>query len=213
MVYHDPFRRLVFSGRLFTKESWAFGLTLRHDGVGDGSNPDAVGAGIIAAAEAFIVSANIGDACHLDTIKYNLIGVDGHYVNTTETIRYDYPTPPAGTAAAAAAPQLALCISLMTAVARGPGHAGRFYVPMFYGALDSEGLISTSIATTMASRATALLNAVNADSEEWHVAVESNVGEGHQNDVTHVRVGRVVDTIRSRRTSLVESYITGAALA
>jgi hypothetical protein len=155
----------------------------------------------------------VGVHAHLDTIKYNLIDVAGHYADPTATVRWDASSPTSGGAAPGAIPQAAGVVSLMTANARGLAHTGRFYMPLFTCALGTDGRISEANATTVAERATTFLDALNADDDTYRVAVLSNVGAGHQNHVTHVRVGRVIDTMRSRRTSLAEGYMTGEPLA
>ena len=214
MVYHDPFRRLVFGGTLYGTEQWACGLTLAHIGTGDGGSPGTVSDGIVSAIKGYIHEGQTSDAAKLNWIKYNLIDVNGHYADPTSTVRWDEPgTPVAGTGEVRPIPQATIVISLMTANARGLAHTGRFYSPAFTGVIESDGRIGSSLADLVAEHATTLLNAINDDDDTYRVAVVSQVGEGHQNHVTHVRVGRVIDTMRSRRTSLPEGYSTGADLA
>lgn len=213
MVYHDPFRRLVLSGTLYGLEAWSIGVAMGHVGLGEGGNPENVSEGIQTACEGFIQNNFTGSNAKLTTIKYNFINVAGHYDDPGETIRYDYDTPVGGTGGASNIPQSSLVVSLNTAFARGRGHAGRYYMPAFSAPLDSDGRISVDVAALVAEYATTFLNALNADDEHYRVCVVSNIGAGVQHEVTHVRVGRVIDTMRSRRTSLVEDYQAGAALA
>jgi hypothetical protein len=214
MVYHDPFRRLVFGGSLYTSESWACGLSLAHIGTGDGGSPGTVDPDIVSAVQGFVTSGFISPHANLTWIKYNLIDVDGHYADPTTTVRWDETeTPAAGTGTPAPIPQSTCVVSLMTANARGLAHTGRFYSPAFVGAIEADGRISEGIANLVAEHATTLLDAINAVDDTYRVAVVSKVGAGHQNHVTNVRVGRVIDTMRSRRTSLPEGYVSGDALA
>ena len=212
MVYHDPFRRLVFSGTLYTTEQWSCGLTLAHVGLGDGTQPSSVSAPIIAAAETFFGKSFIGPDAALTTIKYNMIDVHGKYADTTLSTRWDASTPLPGGGTVHAWPQISLAVSLMTAHARGLAHTGRFYLPEFVAATDSSGRITEGQAEAIAADVTTFLNAVNDDNSDYRVAIVSQVAAGAQNNVTHVRVGRVVDTIRSRRNKLVEDYYTDVAL-
>lgn len=213
MAYHDPFRRLVLSGTMYGEEGWSMGLTLAHIGTGDGGSPGTVSEAIQSACEEFMGSTFLGANAKLTTIKYNLIDVDGHYADSTETVRFDYDTPVPGHGGGSNLPQASLVVSLMTAVALGRAHTGRFYTPAFSAPLGTDGRVSEDVAALVAEQATTFLNAINADDDTYCVAVLSNLGAGYQNHVTHVRVGRVVDTMRSRRTSLDEGYMTGATLA
>jgi hypothetical protein len=188
-------------------------LTVGHFGDGSGDALTEVPAGIIAASIEFFSSAFVGNGAHLNTIKYNSIDIHGKYADPTATVRWDATAPTNGGGSATILPQAALVVSIMTANARGLAHTGRFYSPAFALPVSSDGRIAEAYATTVAEAATALLNAVNSDDASFQVAVVSDVGEGHQVEATHVRVGRVVDTMRSRRTSLPEGYIDGAALA
>ena len=212
MVYHDPFRRLVFSGTLYTTESWSCSLCMGHQGVGDGVQPGLVSEAIRDAAVAFFSTSYVGAGAFLNTIKYNLIGVDGKYVDTSSSVRYDFETPTNGSGSTTVIPQAALAVTLKTAASRGLAHAGRFYMPLISPAVQADGRLSTAQVTTIAAVATSFLNALNADDSEWRLAVVSNIGAGAQNHVTNVSVGRVIDTMRSRRKNLVEDPWTDVAL-
>lgn len=214
MVYHDPFRRLVFSGTLYGTEGWSMGLTMGHEGLGDGTNPSSVDEAIVTAATAFFSSWAVAAPVHLTTIKYNLIGVNGRYYEPTASTRYDYAEPIVGGATSALPiPQATVCVSLMTSNSRGPAHAGRFFMPGPGVSCTTDGRLTVANATNFASLATDFLNDLNAVDTSYLAAVVSNVGIGAQNLIDHVRVGRVIDTMRSRRTSLVEDYQVGAQLA
>ena len=214
MNYHDPFRRLVFGGPLYVNEEWACSLSLAHIGTGDGGSPGTVDPGIVTAIKEYVAGNYVAAGASLTWIKYNLIDVDGHYADTTSTVRWDETgTPTHGNGVPAPIPQATIVVSLMTANARGLAHTGRFYSPGFAGVIEDDGRTNISRATVVAESATAMLDGINAVDDTYRVAVVSKVGTGHQNHVTHVRVGRVIDTMRSRRSSLPEGYITGADLA
>lgn len=102
-------------------------------------------------------------------------------------------------------PQLALCVSLHTARVGATGK-GRFYLPM-PGFQVADGRLAAASAQTMADKAAQFLNAFNDESPE---SVHVMSSKGFSSRVTQVRVGRAVDTQRSRRSSLVEEYKVSA---
>lgn len=216
MTYFEPFLRLVVQGTLYGTEDFTYSLALRpwfnnepYD------EPTEVPAAVIAAVQAFHTAAKVAhEGAVLKTVKLNLIGVDGRYVNPT-TVLHDYePGVPGTVVTAAFPPQAALAVSLMTEFSRGRGARGRFYLPLPGVSIDSTtGMASAGSAADIATAATTFLNALNAALPGWKVGVVSNIGTGVSNAVTNVRVGRVIDTIRSRREKFAEDYQVGAALA
>jgi hypothetical protein len=110
--------------------------------------------------------------------------------------------------------QVALAISTV-APDRGAAQFGRFYLPGPTRPIDGTFRLSVSDAGTYVSIATQFLKDVSdaidlpetASSSGVHVSkgpVGSSVGTLQVID--HVRVGRVYDTIQSRRRSLLEDY-------
>jgi microcompartment protein CcmK/EutM len=111
--------------------------------------------------------------------------------------------------------QVALAISLRTARA-GPGGRGRFYIPVPAGdTVGADGLMSLAEVTGHRDRAKGFLDQVNADSVaagfgRLVVASGGSITRGVApalSDVTQVAVGRVFDTIQSRRSVLVEGHV------
>lgn len=112
------------------------------------------------------------------------------------------------TASAQAAPQLALAVSLVGGPrANGTPYRGRFYLPFpAWGAsTTTEGILATTAQTTILSFATTLINEINDAPSGRNVVVWSRK-DGITSDVVKVRLGRAVDTIRSRRRDLPEAY-------
>lgn len=112
-------------------------------------------------------------------------------------------------------PQAALAVSLVTA-RRGPTGKGRFYLPCPVVLIETSDLRltagqATAFATAAAGLITNLNNAPGIDVTEMAVCVAST--KGYNTPVTGVRVGRVVDTIRSRRNRLVENHSTPVAVS
>lgn len=105
-------------------------------------------------------------------------------------------------------PQISLAVSLVTAT-RGPSGKGRFYLPMPNWTLDSNTMeIASGDRDLCQASVVQWLNDLNnepgTDILGLGVVVASTKGHNHR--VNGVRVGRVFDTIRSRRRSLVENY-------
>lgn len=210
MAYPAPFLRLVASGTLFGVESWSWSLSLVPNFPGDGDVPDSVPNGVVTAVSAFHASVHVASsAARLNTLKLNLIGEDGRYVNQGETVLHDYGTPgvPGFTVPAYPA-QVSLAVTLRTARSRGRAHAGRFYLPNPTTPLvAADGRISVQTATDIANAAETMLQAINTAVDGYYVGVASDVGAGAFEEVTGVAVGRTLDTIRSRRTSIPEAYV------
>ena len=146
-----------------------------------------------------------------------MIGADGKYVedarvvNVTDTMGGGAET----NGAAYARAQTALAVSLVTG-RRGPTGKGRFYLPCPTALHDDTFLISAAAAEGVRASAVTLINDLNnlpgLDSfPSFGVVVASS--KGYNTPVTGVRVGRVVDVIRSRRSSIAEAYTTVAAVA
>jgi hypothetical protein len=195
--------RLVFGGRLFDKEGWSCSLNI---GSPTGFN---LAASVFAPPiQAWVnASLNLSSAAKLDFIKSNEIDpLTGRYMlqnATNELIQNDQ-------AIGKAAPgpgQLSVVVSTRTAQARGRAHAGRFYPPTGTPTIDPlTGLISASTANLYASQAWTMITGINTIlATAGSVVVFSKVGQSIE-PVTGVRVGRVVDTMRSRRRALTEDY-------
>lgn len=193
--------RLVWGGKLGDSEGWSCSLHFNSP-----VDSNALASDFEPALIAWMgrASSRVAATAHLDEIKFNIIDpVTGKYqfpVSNTDVV----PSSPAGTAPATPF-QLTVAVSTRTALARGRAHAGRFYPPTggWDAVMDNGGRITTALAQGMADSASELIEALNAAFPMGNVCVFSKVGQ-IQEPVTHVQVGRVVDTIRSRRTSLDE---------
>jgi hypothetical protein len=147
----------------------------------------------------------------LREVKLALIGPLGLYDGNPAVRFVDVA---GGRAVATYPPQVALAVSLDTGV-RGPSRRGRIYLPAPTFALDDNFLIS-AIDALGCAESTALLitnlnNAPGADPVgSPKVTIAST--KGFNTDVTSVRCGRVLDTMRSRRTSLPELYSADQAV-
>jgi hypothetical protein len=149
----------------------------------------------------------------ITSVKLNRIGANGKYADE-ETREYVFPTRQQGNVAGNPPAQLAVAVSLLTAVDRGRAHRGRFYLPALstFIALGTDGRATASAAGIAAAAGKRLVDQINdlydalpvTDTSRMRVGVASDIGGGTFREATCVAVGRVPDTMRSRRSSLVE---------
>lgn len=199
-----------FGGKLPGAEEWSCGFRLSNVGAAQDA---AVAAPTIQAAIAPIIStfhaaSLASQRALLSFVKVNAIGTDGRYVlqTTNEAVLADIPG--GGNPSTTPANQIAVAVSLTTGFSRGPAHRGRFYLPLPAVTVDADGRISAVMAGIYDTAATALLADVNAISASWKMAVFSRkLGSPAVRNVTGIEVGRVLDTQRRRRRSLVEAYV------
>lgn len=202
---------LQWGGKLPGSEEWSCGVRLAGVGAVNSGDPAAMIAGCVTAIQTFHTSANsaIHSTAKLSFVKLNMINTDGKYAlqTTFQTILADIAGGAVASASIIPANQVALAISLTTAVSRGPAHRGRFYIPMPTVNPASDGLLSTGNRDAIKGTATTLLNSLNAVSAGYKVAVFSRKqGNPFHRDVTGIAVGRVLDTQRRRRRRLLELY-------
>jgi hypothetical protein len=210
MPYPKIFHRLVLFGTLYG-DTWNTSLSIVPSGLGEIVMPEPtdqfladvaadVGPGWFGKATAQGGSNTIGSA-YLLGIKLNRIGPDGKYAdNSAHTYTYGAPLGGEG-GAAVVAPQLTTVATLRTAIERGPGSKGRMYLPpvAWIPALGPDGRLTNAQATAIATTTKNLIVLLNTRYGSGRVGVASNVGSGRFEHVTRVTVGRVVDTMRTRR--------------
>jgi len=230
MPYTAPHMYLTLLGDAYAgAEHWQFGFRLTDGGASSQATANDVGPAI---AAWYPVAANGFYATHrLTSVKVARIGVDGDY-EPNEVSGVWFPgAPVAGSEGHAVdspdVPQLTVCCTLQTAVPRGRGARGRVYPPPQRFNIGADGLLIAGDAAVFALRMAALVTAINARPLVGNVAVMSRgkreagpivngkqtwtyPNPGSTNNVTSVGVGRVVDTQRRRRRSLIESRQTSA---
>lgn len=196
--------RLVWSGTLFTGESWSCSVHLAGP-----IGPLVPATTFEPAIKAWMTrpTSHLSGAARLTEIKFNSIDpVTGKYALPTSNNATVFPDV-AGTENSAPG-QLSLVVSTRTVLARGRGHAGRFYPPSGNpdsGVSTAAGQVTVAVAGDCAASASTLLTAINVATADFRVVVFSKAGQSVE-PVTAVRVGRVYDTMRSRRSSLDENY-------
>lgn len=150
----------------------------------------------------------------LEEVKIAHIGPDGKYLADPIIVNV-VDAPGSAGEDTGTPPQAALAISLVTA-RRGASGKGRFYLPMPRAILAPDTLLmSPDNANDIRSVCKTFLDDLNnqsgADVLDLEVVVASS--KGYNSKVTGVRVGRAIDTVRSRRRNLPENYSAVAALA
>lgn len=208
---------LTFGGPLFSAtEEWSMSLRLAGTMPLEAADPAAEQVLCEAYAEAirlqWVKTTSLPSyQAALGWVKFNKVDVNGHY-RFQHTNRKDYATAvQAGKTTGTQAPQVSQVITLRTAEKRGLAHSGRMYVPTPAHSVGADGRISTADQTAQATWAKDLINAINAVNAGALVTIMSKGSESKglppvDHLVNRVEIGRVYDTMRSRRTSLAEEY-------
>ncbi len=210
---YDQHLRLTGSGRLVsntgvTLERFSVRLNLSDPPAGSNSFDAGRHADYEADFRAFWArpASGIASVAMLDEVKLAEIGADGKY--RSEPIISAPTSTPGGAGGMRYPLQVAFVVSLNTD-RRGASGKGRVFLPCPGLALyPSDGRTSAGeaqdVATSFAQFIDALNDVPGLDASAPKVTIAS--GKGYNSDVTSVRCGRVFDTVRSRRTSQVESY-------
>jgi hypothetical protein len=208
MAYDVNHTLVTFRGSNFTgTEQWSFGMRF----FGSGTPTQTMADNAAAAGKTWITTASSGYAAmtKLDAVKVAPIGTDGKYrpgLVATES----FPTSATGAYATATIhpPQIALAMTLQSSQPRGPVHQTHLYLPgpAFAFASGSLANIGASDAGNVIANFRTLVIALNA-------AGFGNLGIFSQKFAQSAvavtfRLGRAFDTVRSRRTSIVENYQT-----
>jgi hypothetical protein len=163
----------------------------------------------------------------LQGIKVAVVGADGNYPDghvPGEVYWANVPGPYQVAGTGFIAPQNSVCVTLTTAKPRGLASKGRFYLPPMYIGIQADGLINDNHRDLLVGDLHDFLTGINnATLDAGDIAIFSRgkglpaydavhhkvtytyPNAGSSNDVTAVRVGRVIDTQRRRRRQLVES--------
>lgn len=223
MVYPNRWVRWSFGGYYFTNEEWACTLSMGSPG-GSGEVPvtdadwwsicDGNITGFETLVKAFVAAPTsmFSAKASLVWVKGAVLNEAGKYVGTRAPAYHELTTAQPGPAVPLP-PQNALVLSLMTAVARGPGHSGRIYVPAGSrdsGIIDDTGHITYSGLPNFLSELKKVIDGMNlfklgANQSSLRVAVVSGVAAASY-PVTQLRVGNVYDTQRRRRNKVEEAY-------
>lgn len=214
MAVWAPHYRLTAIGHLGpSDETFSYGVNLRDVGgaPADGRLTPENWLDVAEATRDFhnASDSHISPRAVLDQVKIARIGTDGTYAEPTPLV-FPFNTPGGG-GNEAVLPQAALAVSLTCLPLVGPRYRGRFYLPLPVTLFDVEDdfLIIPTHADDVLGQAAQWLQAINDDTHpastfQAQVVIASSFGTN--TDVSGVRVGRLIDTMQSRRKSLTEHY-------
>jgi len=202
MAIVGKLHKIVFGGVLAQTETWSVGLHfISPDTTID--QPEVIEAAIgqwmsrptsLFAAAAFLNWIKVNEINPVTGLYVDESGSNTHYVQTTHQ----------GTGAVNA-PHITLAVSTVTALTRGYASKGRFFPPLAGGVTYGiDGRIAAQVAADCATSAAQLLTDING-AYTGECVVFSKVGQVVQ-EITGVRVGRVVDVQSRRRKNLLEDY-------
>jgi hypothetical protein len=218
MAYPAPFHRIVIGGTLYGD---IFNTTVSMIPGISGSLPAATQA--LADDLRTFISAwwvkgllntpgngiGITSSVKLTSIKVNRIATTGHYQDPV-AIESVLTTPLAGANSGTYAPQLAIVGSLIGASPRALAGKGRQYWPpnVAMQSLGTDGHISQSNAQWFALGLSAFYAGLNdvylARSINSVVGIASDTRSGAFQALKTIKVGRTIDTMRSRRNKVPE---------
>ena len=193
----------VFGQTAAPVERFMFNLSLSG-----GGTPTVAQATALLAPFATLLDSTFISGAQPEYVKVAAIGADGKYLQASQ--RADAP-PYTGTGAFRYPPQVALVASLHTAT-RGRSGRGRIYLPPpDAGLVAGAATLSVTNVDAIRDKVKTFLNAIvtaynSADGGGGtaHLIVASKKGTAPQ--VTSISVGLALDTMRTRRRSVKESY-------
>lgn len=195
-----------WGGPLPGDEEWSCGFRMLNPGGHSVSDSQAMLVGVSAAVASFHTRAGtqIGSQARLGYVKVNSISTNGLYTQET-TQQATFANLPGSGTASPYPNQVALVVTLETGFSRGVANKGRFYLPLPIAPVASDGRIESQNAQAVDTSAELLRTNVNAVVPGYVMAVMSRkAGAPGARAVTSCTVGRVLDTQRRRRRSLVE---------
>ena len=190
-------------------DTWSCGLRLA-------ATPDSLDTNAIVDEAAELVKSFHADTrsmhnglAYLSWVKLNRIGGDGRYIDKGATTLQEIEPAISPPIRQNHAPQLAIAVTLRTAITRGRAHAGRIYIPARAVAVDARGTFPTATATDLATATALFIREVNVLMGDVQgrpaVRIFSSL-DGSNNAVTRVECGNVFDTQRRRRAQVLETY-------
>lgn len=208
-----PHTRCTFEGIVGTVaaplERWSFSVNFPYDVAWEESNEtvdDLIAAGARDAYDGTISALACQDV-FLTQVKVSNVGADGKVKKRADGSyqQGEWEGSVQGVQGAQPMPlQTALCVSLTT-MRSGATGKGRFFLPWpGYVIQAADKRLTAAAAQALAENARDFLNALAAVFVDPPQVVSS---KGYMSEVVGVRVGRVPDTMRSRREDLPEGYV------
>lgn len=205
---------------LETPEVWSFGVHFRRtlDASPDAGLDAIDQAGVTSAITGLLTGgglAPINNGTELVDWRAYVIGTDGRMEG--DPLRVDLAASHIkGPGGVRYPPQVALVVTTV-GDNRGPARYGRFYLPGPSQSMDSDFRLTATNATAYADAAATFLKGIS-DSIDLPLTTSSSAAcnvssrggaDGTLQGVDHVEVGRVYDTLRTRRNSMKEERIVG----
>lgn len=168
---------------------------------------------VTTAVTSFFGTSEHLSSTQVDDWRFYVIGTDGKMEGNGPLLHEFAENELKGTAQAYLYPNQVALVATLVAANRGPARFGRMYLPPPNLPLDSSGRISAANAGFRADSIGAFLKNVSdaIDMEDITSSEGLNISPGPVGStvgtkqvIDHIEVGRVLDTMRSRRRSLLE---------
>lgn len=207
--------KFVFRG-IFetTPETWSFSMKFSRDNPAgpDAQVSDIDEGAVTTAVDTFFGSASAGipSRCVLTDWRAYEIGTDGLMENNP-LIHLMADDSVRGATGTIYPPQIAAVVTTVGAN-RGPGRFGRFYLPTALP-MELTGLRMSATVATNAMELTSTFmkdvsNAIDLEGTQSSEGLNiSAVAAGSRQAIDHLEMGRVFDTLRNRRKSLLEERV------
>lgn len=200
---------------LNSPETWSFGCHFSRVNAGepDAGLDDIDESGVTSAIATFFGTAEISNKVEVGDWRMYVIGSDNRMEGNGPLLHEYEPGELRGVSTGPIhPPQVALVITTV-ADNKGPARFGRFFLPGPTVALDNDWRIGEDEATGYAEQCTQLLKGISdhIDLQQLVSSKGKNISPGPQGspggtsqDIDHLEVGRALDTLRTRRKSLLE---------
>lgn len=208
MTFPIVHKLLTIGGTSYgSTEEWQFGMRIIPETVGQGPSQAQIDALATPISTFWNTAGMFMPFTHsLTFAKLAPIGLNGKYPDGEVAYEHVFTSDPGPGTTPIYPAAVALAVSLMTAVPRGRGHAGRFYLPGPASAMTSSGVHSTGIPAAVNAAVRTLILAINSATDVGTVGVITSLGSGTSRVVTAVRTGERPDIIRRRSRQQPENY-------
>ena len=208
---------------LNSPEHWSFGCHFdrRNTGAPDAGFDDVDESGVSDAVVAFLGSTLFSNKIEVRDFRFYVIGTNGKMEGNAPMLHEYAPGELKGGSAGTKFPsQCSVAVSTI-ATNRGPAQRGRFYLPTVVTQIEDDWMLGDAVAGVIREAATTFLKSVSdqIDLVELNQSAAVNVSpgpigsaDGTLQEVNHLEVGRVVDTVRNRRRSMLETYNVGGSI-
>lgn len=209
-----PHIKVVFRGVFASSpEEWSFGLHFDSDdplGIDDAGAGDVHLDQCLTAAQAFIGTALFQSRVKLTDIRAYKIKPDGLTEGNPNILLIPAGSQPTGASGVSLPLQIAWAVTTVGAD-RGPARFGRFYLPGPARTVEADGRVNQPQTQEALAQVVTFTKAVSdaVDLSGFTTSANlvnvSGIGTGTTQVVDHLELGRVLDTMRSRRNKLDEA--------